>query len=47
MIEKNCGGSIIFTPSISAHRVNCPQPQAAYNVSNSALIALENRLAAG
>lgn len=46
MIEQKRGGSITFTASISAHRVNYPQPQAAYNVSKAALITLKNCLAA-
>lgn len=46
MIEHKIGGSITFTASISAHRVNYPQPQAAYNVSKAALITLKNCLAA-
>lgn len=46
MIEKKSPGSITFTASISAHRVNYPQPQAAYNVSKAALITLKNCLAA-
>jgi NAD(P)-dependent dehydrogenase (short-subunit alcohol dehydrogenase family) len=36
----------MFTASISAHRVNFPQPQVAYNVSKAALVALKNSLAA-
>ncbi|KAI9759565.1 MAG: DNA-binding transcription factor yap1 [Chaenotheca gracillima] len=43
---SNGGGSILFTASISAHRVNYPQPQIAYNVSKAALLALKNSLAA-
>ncbi|TKA60926.1 hypothetical protein B0A49_13224 [Cryomyces minteri] len=46
MIAKNVPGSITFTASISAHRVNYPQPQAAYNVSKAALVTLKNCLAA-
>jgi len=46
MVEQKRGGSITFTASISAHRVNYPQPQAAYNVSKAALITLKNCLAA-
>jgi len=46
MVDQGTGGSIIFTASISAHRVNYPQPQAAYNVSKAALITLKNCLAA-
>lgn len=46
MIDNKCGGSITFTASISAHRVNYPQPQVAYNVSKAALITLKNCLAA-
>lgn len=46
MVDQGTGGSIVFTASISAHRVNYPQPQAAYNVSKAALITLKNCLAA-
>lgn len=46
MIAQGTGGSITFTASISAHRVNYPQPQAAYNVSKSAILMLKNCLAA-
>jgi sorbose reductase len=46
MAEQGTGGSIIFIASISAHRVNYPQPQAAYNVSKAALVTLKNCLAA-
>ncbi|KAI9840454.1 MAG: hypothetical protein M1837_001610 [Sclerophora amabilis] len=40
------GGTILFTSSISAHRVNYPQPQIAYNVSKAGLQALRAGLAA-
>jgi len=46
MIAQGTGGSIVFTASISGHRVNFPQPQVAYNVSKSALLTLKNCLAA-
>ncbi|KAJ7064820.1 hypothetical protein C8F01DRAFT_1128317 [Mycena amicta] len=46
MIKQKIGGSIIFTASISAHRVNFPQPQVAYNVSKGALLQLKSSLAA-
>lgn len=46
MVREGHGGSIVFTASISAHRVNYPQPQAAYNVSKAALLTLKNCLAA-
>jgi sorbose reductase len=46
MIRQKTGGSIVFTASISGHRVNFPQPQIAYNVSKSALLTLKNCLAA-
>ncbi|KAI9806160.1 MAG: hypothetical protein M1833_004567 [Piccolia ochrophora] len=46
MIKQQTGGSIVFTASISAHRVNYPQPQLAYNVSKSAILHLKNSLAA-
>jgi sorbose reductase len=38
--------SITLTASISAHRVNYPQPQAAYNVSKAAVVAMKSSLAA-
>ncbi|RFU77905.1 oxidoreductase, short chain dehydrogenase reductase family [Trichoderma arundinaceum] len=46
MVKQGAGGSITFVASISAHRVNYPQPQAAYNVSKAALLTLKNCLAA-
>ncbi|KAL6413058.1 Sorbose reductase SOU1 [Ilyonectria robusta] len=46
MVRQKTGGSITFTASISAHRVNFPQPQVAYNVSKAALLTLKNCLAA-
>lgn len=46
MAKQGTGGSITFIASISAHRVNFPQPQAAYNVSKSALLMLKSSLAA-
>lgn len=46
MIASNHGGRIIFISSISGHRVNFPQPQAAYNTSKAALLHLKNSLAA-
>jgi sorbose reductase len=46
MIKQSTGGSIVFTCSISAHRVNYPQPQVAYNVSKGALLQLKSSLAA-
>lgn len=46
MIAQKTGGSIVFIASISAHRVNFPQPQVAYNVSKSSLLHLKNSLAA-
>ena len=33
MIAQKTGGSIVFTASISGHRVNFPQPQGAYSCS--------------
>ena len=38
--------SIILIASISAQRVNYPQPQAAYNASKAALVSLKSSLAA-
>ena len=46
MVKQGTGGRIIFTASTSAHRVNYPQPQAAYNVSKGGLLMLKNSLAA-
>lgn len=46
MKTQSTGGSITFTASISAHRVNFPQPQAAYNVSKAGLVTLKSCLAA-
>ncbi|KAH0355483.1 NAD(P)-binding protein, partial [Aureobasidium melanogenum] len=46
MQHQGTGGSIVFTASISGHRVNFPQPQAAYNVSKAAVIAMKDSLAA-
>ncbi|ERT03370.1 hypothetical protein HMPREF1624_01684 [Sporothrix schenckii ATCC 58251] len=46
MVRQGTGGSITFVASISAHRVNYPQPQVAYNVSKSALLMLKSSLAA-
>ena len=39
------GGSIINTASMSAHIVNVPQPQCAYNASKAAVIQLPKSLA--
>ena len=44
--ELSHAGSILLVASISAHRVNFPQPQAAYNVSKAAILALKSSLAA-
>ncbi|KAF7714654.1 Uncharacterized protein PECH_008318 [Penicillium ucsense] len=46
MVKQGHGGSITFIASISAHRVNFPQPQVAYNVSKAALLMLKSSLAA-
>ncbi|MCJ1316727.1 hypothetical protein MMC15_002048 [Xylographa vitiligo] len=46
MISQQTGGSIVLIASISAHRVNFPQPQVAYNVSKSAVIHMAHCLAA-
>ncbi|KAI2789642.1 hypothetical protein POX_d05137 [Penicillium oxalicum] len=46
MVKQGRGGSITFIASISAHRVNYPQPQVAYNVSKAALLMLKSSLAA-
>ena len=41
----NSGGSIINTASMSAHIVNVPQPQCAYNASKAGVIQLTKSLA--
>ncbi|WQF86372.1 Putative short-chain dehydrogenase/reductase SDR, NAD(P)-binding domain superfamily [Colletotrichum destructivum] len=46
MVRQARGGRIVLTASISAHRVNFPQPQAAYNASKGALLQLKSSLAA-
>ncbi|KAI7325853.1 NAD(P)-binding protein [Hortaea werneckii] len=47
MKSQGTGGcSITLTASISGHRVNYPQAQAAYNVSKAGIIALKSSLAA-
>lgn len=46
MMASKKGGSIMFTASISAHHVNYPQPQAAYNVSKIGVTHLTRNLAA-
>ncbi|KAJ4328824.1 hypothetical protein N0V84_000611 [Fusarium piperis] len=46
MVKQGNGGRIIFTASISAHRVNFPQPQVAYNTSKGAILMLKSSLAA-
>lgn len=42
---RNGGGSIINTASMSAHIVNVPQPQCAYNASKAGVIQLTKSLA--
>ncbi|KAK2056740.1 short chain dehydrogenase [Colletotrichum caudatum] len=46
MVRAARGGRVVLTASISAHRVNYPQPQAAYNASKGALLQLKSSLAA-
>ncbi|KAJ3538249.1 hypothetical protein NM208_g5993 [Fusarium decemcellulare] len=46
MVNQGNGGRIVFIASISAHRVNFPQPQVAYNTSKGALLMLKSSLAA-
>lgn len=45
MIKQGTGGSIINTASMSAHIVNVPQPQCAYNASKAGVIQLTKSLA--
>lgn len=46
MVDAGIGGTMVFIASISAHRTNFPQPQAAYNASKAALLSLKSSLAA-
>ncbi|KAL2012444.1 hypothetical protein VTN00DRAFT_5162 [Thermoascus crustaceus] len=46
MIASGRGGKIVLVASISGHRVNYPQPQAAYNVSKAGILHMKNSLAA-
>ncbi|KAI9370825.1 hypothetical protein BJX61DRAFT_548690 [Aspergillus egyptiacus] len=46
MVRQGTGGSITFVASISAQRVNYPQPQTAYNVSKAGLVMMKSSLAA-
>ncbi|EOO00669.1 putative short chain dehydrogenase reductase family protein [Phaeoacremonium minimum UCRPA7] len=46
MKESGRGGSIVLTSSISAHRVNYPQPQVGYNVAKAGVLAMKDSLAA-
>jgi sorbose reductase len=46
MISQGRGGSIVLTASISATRVNFPQPQVHYNTSKGALLQLCRSLGA-
>lgn len=45
VMVENGGGSIINTASMSAHIVNYPQPQCAYNASKAGVIQLTKSLA--
>lgn len=45
MIKQGTGGSIINIASMSAHIVNFPQPQCAYNASKAAVLHLTKSLA--
>jgi NAD(P)-dependent dehydrogenase (short-subunit alcohol dehydrogenase family) len=45
MLRQGGGGSIIATASMSAHIVNWPQPQCAYNASKAGVIQLVKSLA--
>ena len=46
MISQQTDGSIVLIASISAHQVNYPQPQIAYNVSKAALVHMAHCFAA-
>ncbi|KAI0169399.1 oxidoreductase [Hypoxylon sp. FL1284] len=45
MIERSIGGSMTFVASISAHKVNFPQPQVSYNVSKAGVMSMVKSLA--
>ncbi|KAK8064397.1 putative dehydrogenases with different specificities (related to short-chain alcohol dehydrogenases) [Apiospora phragmitis] len=45
LCAQGTGGSLTFIASSSAHRVNYPQPQVAYNVSKAGVVALAKSLA--
>ena len=45
MLRQGTGGSIVNTASMSAHIVNVPQPQCAYNASKAGVIQLTKSLA--
>ena len=44
--QSHCNGAIVLVASISAHHVNYPQPQVAYNVSKAAIVHMTHCLAA-
>ncbi|KOS23307.1 D-arabinitol 2-dehydrogenase [Escovopsis weberi] len=46
MAAQGTGGRIVLTASISAHRVNYPQPQVGYNASKGAMLMMRASLAA-
>ncbi|KAL9627472.1 MAG: hypothetical protein Q9164_007598, partial [Protoblastenia rupestris] len=46
MIIQKTPGSIVLIASMSAYKVNYPQPQSAYNASKAALVSLKSSLAA-
>lgn len=45
MLKQGYGGSIVNTASMSAHIVNVPQPQCAYNASKAGVIQLTKSFA--
>ncbi|KAL8833765.1 MAG: hypothetical protein Q9170_004098 [Blastenia crenularia] len=46
MVAAQTPGTVLFIASISAHRTNFPQPQAAYNASKAALLSMKSSFAA-
>lgn len=46
MIASKRGGKIVLISSISAHRANFPQPQAAYNASKAGIVNICRSLTA-
>ncbi|KAI0020130.1 oxidoreductase [Xylariomycetidae sp. FL0641] len=46
LLPRGARGSVVLVASVSAHRVNFPQPQVGYNVAKAGVVALTKSLAA-